>query len=256
MSPTLLVSLHDVAPGSFAQSRRWLTEVERYGMRATLLVIPGAWRGAQMRARDDFERWLHDSEAAGHEIALHGWEHVAVDDPSAPGSFFERTRSAVRARGCAEFAGLGPVEARRRLELGRAVLHDAGFQPRGFIPPGWLARESTNAVLADLGFEYTATQWSVIDLLHGARHSIPSTSQRPNSPVTGAAARVNLRLTARWLATGRPLRMALHPDDLNDRLLITSTRAMLSEAIRHGYQANTYGRHVAQERVELMPSLA
>ena len=79
---------------------------------------------------------------------------------------------------------------------------------------------------------------------------------RSNSPVTGAAARVNLRLTARWLATGRPLRMALHPDDLNDRLLITSTRAMLSEAIRHGYQANTYGRHVAQERVELMPSLA
>lgn len=248
MRPSITVSLHDVAPATFRESRRWLSEVERRNITASLLVIPGPWRGRRLGDDAGFVEWLHDCRRAGHEIVQHGWEHIAVKDDSAPGSRFERLRARIRARGCGEFASLGPDTARQRLEWGRSTLREHGFEPTGFVPPGWLARPSTDAVLSELGFQYTTTQWTVKDLAMGRVLSVPSTSQRPGSALTGAAAALNVRLWRHWAKSGRPIRMALHPDDLGDSRIVASAHRMLTDATAYGYRSLTYSDLVSRDQ--------
>ena len=122
MRPSLVVSIHDVAPSTAWASRAWVDELDRRHVPATLLVVPGPWEGPPLRLDRDLVAWLHERRQRGDEIAQHGWTHRAV--------------ASVAARGCAEFWSLDTREAKRRIELGRDVLHRAGLAPIGFTPPG------------------------------------------------------------------------------------------------------------------------
>lgn len=42
---TLVVSVHDVAPATMTKARRWLANLETFGVRGALLAVPGPWRG-------------------------------------------------------------------------------------------------------------------------------------------------------------------------------------------------------------------
>jgi predicted deacetylase len=247
----LVVSLHDVAPATSTASRRWLDIVERHGMRATLLVVPGPWRGARLAADPGFAAWLREVAARGHELALHGWEHRAVIDPHGdPARAGRRYRLVgdLLARGCQEFWQLGRAEADRRIGAGLDVLADAGITPVGFTPPGWLASAETLGALHARGFEWTTTQWSVLDLRGGRAHTIAALSQRPGSVLSGPAAAANHWVAARRMAAGRPLRLALHPDDLGDHRLVRATVRTLGEAVSAGVTACTYGDIVRSSR--------
>ena len=248
MSPYLVVSLHDVAPATFDESRAWLDLVEAHGLVASLLVVPGPWRSAQLVPGTPFVEWLRAAEARGHEVALHGWEHTAVHDPLHGGSPLRRLRAQVRARGCAEFAELGAEEARRRITLGRQALCAAGFDPVGFVPPGWLAMRSTDAVLRDEGFAYTTTQWQVRDVRDGTIVRVASTSQRPGSALTAAAAAANLWIAHRCFESGRSLRIALHPDEIHDARLVRAADRMLLDASVHRHRTITYAELVGVGR--------
>ncbi|NUP47597.1 MAG: DUF2334 domain-containing protein, partial [Catenulispora sp.] len=78
--PTLLVSLHDIAPASAAATRRWLADLDARAVPATLLIIPGPWRGARLSQSPDLIADLHAAASRGHEPALHGWAHRAGPD--------------------------------------------------------------------------------------------------------------------------------------------------------------------------------
>lgn len=240
MSPFLIVSMHDVAPATFEENCRWLEMLERVGVRASLLVIPGPWRGKELVVDSELHCWLAEAHQRGHEVVLHGWEHTAVIDRSDPGGAFERARATVRARGCAEFSGLGTTAARHRIERGQAALRSLGFDPIGFIAPGWLMRSSTLPVLRDLGFRYTTTQWTVTDLMDGTEHRIPSTAQRPGSALSGVAARINVSVARTFAAAQRSLRIALHPDDRAHRLLVGSAERAIEGALLAGFRSVTY----------------
>jgi len=238
MTSTVVVSLHDVAPASFDASQRWLRMVERHGMVASLLVIPGAWRDGSLATDPACVRWLHEATDRGHEVVLHGWEHRQLPDTSA--SRARRLHSQIRARGCAEFATLQPDTARHLLELGLGTMAAHGFRPTGFVPPGWMALRSTDEVLRDLGFSYTTSQWEVRDLRARTAMRVPSTSQRPGSRFTDVAAKAMLLTTRRLAARRRDLRIALHPDDLLHPTLETVTDTMLSTLTAAGYRSATY----------------
>ena len=68
----LLISVHDVMPETLGEVRGIVDAIERYGRRpATLLVVPGRdWKPAQI---DELRRYRD----RGHELAGHGWTHVA-----------------------------------------------------------------------------------------------------------------------------------------------------------------------------------
>ncbi len=237
MSAQLVVSLHDVAPSTADASRRWLQVVERHGMRATLLVVPGPWRGAALSGDPAFAAWLRDAEARGHEISLHGWVHRVEGGWSrSPRGAYGRVLS----RGCAEFWQLDEDAARRRIAAGLATLSSHGLHARGFTPPAWLASDATRRAARDLGLTYTTTQWSVIDLRGGDRVRAFAVSQRPGGTTMPVAAALARALTGRRLRSGRILRLALHPDDLRHPQLRTDVDDVLRAARAHRFESTTY----------------
>lgn len=237
MTSQLVVSLHDVAPATADASRRWLHLVERHGMRATLLVVPGPWRGASLAADPGFAGWLRDAHARGHEISLHGWEHRAARawSRSVRGAY-----GRVLSRGCAEFWQLDEPAARLRIADGLDVLRSHGLRADGFTPPAWLASDAARRAARGLGLTYTTTQWSVIDLRDGGRVRAFAVSQRPGSRVTPIAAGIARTITARHLRRGRLLRLALHPDDLAHPRVRNDVTEVLRTAMAHGYESTTY----------------
>ena len=228
-----VISIHDVAPATFARSREWLERVEAHGLRATLLVVPGPWGSDGLEHHDDVVAWLHDVAARGHELSLHGWEHRAVVDPVwAPTSRRGQLRSAygrLLARGCAEFHDLGRDEAARRLRLGVAVMARCGIEPVGFTPPGWLSSPPARSVMADMGFAYTTSQWTVFDLRTDRRVRIPAVSQRPGSALAGIGATLNRVFVRHRARRSASVRLALHPNDLHHRSLVDATEQMLAD---------------------------
>lgn len=223
----VVVSLHDVAPATWEESRALLGAVEAREMRCSILVVPGPWRGSAMNEAPGFTGWLREVVERGHEPVLHGWSHGAVAGGTTSTRALRRWTGTVVTRGCAEFLTLGEAEARWRLLAGLEMLSRHGIEVDGFTPPGWWASPETDTVLGELGVRYTTTRRTVLDLAGGRRIDVPALCQRPRSPLTGMAARLVHRLVARAVSSGAPVRVALHPDDLHDRRLDGATDRLL-----------------------------
>ena len=119
MSRDFVVSLHDVSPATAEASRRWLSIIESLGIRASLLVVPGPWRGRDIATSGAFCDWLYQASLRGHEIVQHGWCHAVVR-----GDVSQRRRALgdLVGRGCQEFWELDEETARTHLVLGREAL--------------------------------------------------------------------------------------------------------------------------------------
>jgi predicted deacetylase len=129
------VALHDVQPRSFnrcLQIRDWLAE--RDVERVTMLVIPAPGRHSFARRSPALHDWLHDRVDDGDAIAQHGLLH----DRGARRCGVAREVVAWFQGGrAAEFVGLEAKAARERVRAGRVIMQDAGFDPHGFVAPGY-----------------------------------------------------------------------------------------------------------------------
>ena len=85
---------------------------------------------------------LREIDAAGHEVAYHGWQH-------------ER------------WAGLDPAAERESLERGVHALDRLGLRPVGFRPPGGALTAATPALLRELGFTYVSPEAETAEPLDG-----------------------------------------------------------------------------------------
>lgn len=229
----IVLSLHDVAPASFPESVFWVEELERRSLRATLLVIPGPWRGAEMRPGSRFASWLLEKERAGHEIGLHGWSH----QQERPGPAWARAL----ARGAAEFAGLPSTEQRRRVEAGVRRLGESGLNPVGFTPPGWVSG-GVGAPVAEVGLRYITSHGSILDFGTGRRHRIPVVCHRPGSVLARPGALVLRAGVMASRVTAIPLRLAIHADDAGDPWLVAATLAALDSVRGAGREMLPYAR--------------
>jgi uncharacterized protein len=244
MRPSLVVSIHDVAPSTAWAARAWVDELDRRHVPATLLVVPGPWEGPPLRVDRDLVAWLHERRQHGDEIAQHGWTHRAVAGAPA----WRRAVASVAARGCAEFWSLDTREAKRRIELGRDVLHRADLAPIGFTPPGWLASAPTREVLADLGYRYTTSRRAVLDLETGESHRVPALSQRPGSAGEALGRSVVDGWARRLARRAASTRLALHPLDLDNPALVESNLAVIDQFLEAGARARTYRDFVTAHR--------
>ena len=100
---------------------RLLGLLDEVGVRATFFV-----EGLNAELYPDALRAL---DAAGHEVAFHGWEH----EP---------------------WGGLEPRRERELFERGVEAFDALGLRPVGFRPPGGELTETTIPLLRELGFEY------------------------------------------------------------------------------------------------------
>lgn len=243
---TLTVSVHDVAPSTAAASRRWVEDLERRGVVATLLVVPGPWSKPALHQDRRLVAWLRQAAANGHEIALHGWTHRADTPHPNPVS---RVVGEVVARGAAEFWSLDRNQARHRLRLGLDALEAFGFRPTGFTPPGWLASSGTLAALRELGLRYTTSHLGVADLRLDLRQRVPVVCHRPGGRGEKAGARLLVRTTARRARQGRAVRVALHPSDRGSPRLRQAAIDAIDIALSAGARPVTYAGLVEGWRV-------
>jgi predicted deacetylase len=76
-TPSLVVSVHDVSPATAEQTARWGSDLDTLGISASLLVIPGPWRGMCLADTPDYAPVLAQRVERGDDIVLHGWTHTA-----------------------------------------------------------------------------------------------------------------------------------------------------------------------------------
>jgi uncharacterized protein len=237
---SLVVSVHDVSPATAKQTRRWLAELDRRRVPASLLVIPGYWRSHSLDSDAQFAAYLRGRAAAGDEIVQHGWRHAVGPDRSGHRALAER----ILARGAGEFAAIGRHCAELRLQAGRRVLADAGLLTDAFTAPGWLHSPGTMSALRDLGFRYTTDHFGVIDLQAGRRVHSLALSHRPAGLGEGAAAAM-IRRAPLLAGLGATVRIALHPDDLSRPGLVRATLAAIDGCLAAGAEPITYRQLLA-----------
>ena len=98
---------------------------------------------------------------------------------------------------------------------GRAELEDVvGRRVGGFVAPGWLEPAGMDVALADAGFRWHESRWSLarLDSTRTIRAPVVSfaAAGRIKRPISVATARVVAAVARRGAA---PVRLALHPAD-------------------------------------------
>jgi predicted deacetylase len=248
----LIVSLHDVAPSKAELCRRWLDELERLDVRASLLVVPGLWNGQTLQSAPHFVEWLKAAQSRGHEIVLHGYCHSV--DPSFRHSPVRGFIGKLLGRGCEEFWSLPFTEAKRRLQLGVDALRVHGFSPRGFVAPGWLMSPDTYLALKSIGFEYTTTHYGIITVSDLTSTRVITLSQRPQSILSKMGIAVNYVASTAFIKSKKDFRLAVHPNDLINKRVRDSNIRIIQKAMNHGYDISTYGQKI-DGRLESSQSL-
>ena len=243
---SLIVSLHDVAPGSAETSRRWMELFDERNLAVSLLVIPGLWNGTELLADEQFQKWLTQVSSSSHEVVLHGLHHQMIEEPST--SSLKLISGRLFARGCQEFWALSKADAKALVSDGLNKLSSLGFKPSGFIAPGWLASAGTTQAISEIGFSYTTSHLLISDLLFEKRHFAPVVCQRPNAPTTRLVMLMTTLLAEILMALRLPLRIAVHPEDLHDAKLRKLILKIISRAVVNGYQSVTYDQFVTSKR--------
>jgi hypothetical protein len=208
-----VLSLHDVAACSWRTYKHFLTEVQALGVdRVSLLVVPRWHDEDDCTLKDEaFLDWLRALAAEGHDICLHGYNHL-----SAP--YGHRLRDWFIHRfytdGEAEFHGIALAEALRRLRKGRQVLRDAGLEPCGFTPPAWLISPEGRKAARANGFFYNTTLMHIELLQARQRIYAPTIVFSSRSGWRRVLSRYWSNLWFRLNRKNPILRVAVHPVDL------------------------------------------
>jgi len=232
----LLVSIHDVSPASaLSVSRLWSLCLER-GVVPALLVVPN-WHGEwPLESHPDTVRWIRDRQDEGAEVVLHGERH---DEAGVRRGLKDHVRALGKTDREGEFLTLNRAAARERLARGLERLQRVGLRPSGFVPPAWLARDSTHEAVAALGLSFSEDDRSV--WLHPSHRRIPSPVLRwsTRSPLR-AWGSVAVAATRSRLQVGASVaRIALHPHDLDH----PATRRSVLRALEQWLARHRPGRY-------------
>ncbi|GAB4247033.1 MAG: DUF2334 domain-containing protein [Candidatus Methylacidiphilales bacterium] len=236
----LIVSLHDLHPGSLQVVRAQVADLEAIGIGNTsLLVVPEFHHGSLCEDHAETVAFLEARRAAGDDLVLHGYYHDRVNLPV--GNYFW-TR--MYSNNEAEFYAIAEEEAERRLEAGLSLWSRRGWPVGGFIAPGWLMSASLEGVLRRLGFIYTTRLREIVSLCDGRVTKSQSLCYSTRSwwrvPMSLAW---NRFLFERLL--GQPvIRLGLHPGDWAVDQIRCQALELARRALELGYRPMTYQRYV------------
>jgi len=199
-----LVSVHDVMPETLERVKPIIGLLERLGVfPSTLLVVPGrCWSRADLS-------YLKSLQAAGFELAGHGWRHRAERISSA----WHRLHALLVSRNEAEHLSLSALEIAARIHACSEWFQDSGFsQPLLYVPPAWAWGELPQKALKGLPFRLYENQWGVFDALAGVYTPLPVAGYMADTRFREKALKAANRLSRGLFAA--PLRIAIHPGDL------------------------------------------
>lgn len=203
-----LVSIHDVAPPVLDQVERIVDALERWGAPGPLLlVVPNTgWK------EDDLRR-LRGLAARGCPLAGHGWEHIAPT----PSTIYHRIHALVLSRDQAEHLSRSRHELIERVDRCHAWFGSVGLEsPSLYVPPAWALGSLTNADLRALPFRYFESLRGFVDSVDEVSVTLPVVGYEADTRRRALGLRIwNRAQLAIAGRTGRPLRLTVHPHDLD-----------------------------------------
>jgi uncharacterized protein len=241
-----VVSLHDVAPSTHAQSAEILDELKTAGIPVTsLLVVPDYHHRGKAIENAHFVSWLRKLEEEGHEIVIHGYYHQRPrrNGENLVAKFLTRFYTSDEG----EFFDLSSDEALARITRARDEFRSAKLSPIGFIAPAWLLNREGKEAAGEAGMQYTTRLGSVIDLLTGesqpARSLVYSTraAWRQSASLAWNAALV------RGAEMRELVRLSIHPADFAAPK-IRSQILRLAQRFARTRRPTTYRDWIAQQR--------
>lgn len=243
--PRLIVSLHDVHPGSFCAVKRQREDLASWGVSVVShLVVPEYHHQGSSFELSEFREWVSSCQSAGDELVLHGYYHDRVGQKEALKDLFW-TRLYTNQE--AEFFALSTEEAKDRWEKGIQGFESCGWKTKGFIAPAWLLNPTLMDPLREKRFDYTVLYSGIQDLREAA--TVPFIPLRTLCWSTRAWWRRQSSLI--WngilyqilLGKGLDLRMSLHPGDVEYPLVWNQIMMMIRQLIRSGYQPVSYQKY-------------
>ena len=205
---TAHLSIHDVKPSELDRVRDLVDRCRgAAGTRVALLVVPGLeWSPGQV---DQLREWATE----GFELAGHGWVHRGVR----PQSFHHRIHALLLSRDQAELLSRG------REELVELIL--GGWRwfkvrdlpaPELYVPPAWALGALSPGDLEALPYRWYEVLAGFLDAGTGRLHPTPLMGYEADTAFRRRALRVTNFLARRAAgASRRPLRIGLHPRDLD-----------------------------------------
>ncbi|MCC7518258.1 MAG: polysaccharide deacetylase family protein [Verrucomicrobiae bacterium] len=216
---SLIVSIHDISPFHLHAVQRQVNEMTRLGAaRLSLLVIPCHRDVGRLDQHPALVGWLRRWQDEGHEIVLHGWCHALPKEPAKrpfQGGlrrwFYEELYTAREA----EFFALDRETAFPLVQQGLSDLATHGLRAKGFVAPAWLLNPQVEEALRAAELLYTTTRTEIVHLPSGTRIPAPSCVWSTRTPWRRGASLAWNALLARRLRKAEPMRIGIHPTDLN-----------------------------------------
>ena len=214
-----IVTLHDVAPHTLDACHEALAVLRSYGVRpVTLLVVPGA--GWTDRHLED----LHALADDGYPLAGHGWSHRAPP----PATLRHRVHAALISRDEAEHLSRSNTELRGLVTRCAHWFSEAGFEtPEFYVPPAWALGRLSRADLSELPFRYYETLTGIHDVRADAFRLLPLVGYLADTRARATSLRaLNAFNRAAAVLMRRPLRLSVHPPDLQLHLMTDLVRML------------------------------
>lgn len=157
----LILSFHDLHPGSWKACRRFIERSFELGARnMTLLVIPQYHGQPPFTGDSAFTEWLKQLPRDTFDLCLHGYYHQAKP---VRGNLYQRLMGNVYTTGEGEFFQLSKEEAKEKLEKGVALFDAHQLPVYGFTAPAWVVSEGAKSAIKNFGFQYS-TLWKGVEL--------------------------------------------------------------------------------------------
>jgi len=237
----LVVSLHDLHPGSLPQVREQVEVLGSLGVKSfSILAVPFFHQEKELARDEKTLAWLDERARAGDDIVLHGFFHDRHDRQG--GSYFH---TKVYTAGEAEFLDLPDSQVRERISQALVLWKERGWATDGFIAPGWLMPEVQDRILRGMGFQYTTRLRGFTRL---------KTSRFTASQSLCYSTRANWRRIASlgwnawlgWRVRGCELaRLSLHPNDFCHPRIRRQICRWVELTLAEGREPITYAKYAA-----------
>lgn len=207
-----LISIHDLMPDTMGRVEKILNWLEALKVPpVTLLVVPGKPWASEQLAR------LRELADKGHQLAAHGWHHKTH-----PRKLYHRLHSFIISRDVAEHLDLDSQGVFDLLIHSGEWFTENGLPtPEFYVPPAWALGFIKQKHLQQAPYRMIETTRGLIQLEDGKvkREAYPLTGFEADTFVREAFLRRWNRLqTNKAIRSKQPLRISIHPDDLQLRL--------------------------------------
>jgi predicted deacetylase len=227
---SLVVSLHDVSPSTFARCERIVSELVALGVKKlSLLVIPNHHGRCHVRESAEVCDWLRQCEAEGHEIVTHGYFHRRARRDGE--SLGEQLTTRIYTADEGEFFDLDHTAAQQLVQRGNSELEALGLSPCGFIAPAWLLSAQAEEALVELGCEYTTRLRAVHDLRTREAHDSQSLCWSVRAAWRRAVSIIWNAALYRRLEAAPLMRVAVHPVDIEHAKVWAQIRRLIADAL-------------------------